>query len=114
MEIKRSNGDEPPSEPRPRPFCGAVGKGYIHVFMPQPGITADELAKSVELVAIGIGVLMRAIDPSACDMVYAEMDEGTRRHWRVHELPNVVTAKQQPPKLHLPPGMNYRQLPGSE
>ena len=111
MEAKPSNNDKPGST---RPYCGAMGRTHLHVFMPQPGITPDELAKSVELVSLGIGVMVRAAKPEACDLVYADMDEETRRHWKLLELPKVATAQRQPPKLQLPPGMNRGGLLGGK
>jgi len=102
MVSNSSDGDGRPPTPQ-RPRCGAIGQKHLHIFVPQPGITTDELAASVELLSFGVGVMIRAVPPEVCDKLYEAMDEGTSRHWVVQEISQVAMA-QKPKGLHLPPG----------
>ena len=102
-DVSRNNGAHPGSR---RPHCGAVGEKHLHFFAPQPGITTDELAESVELLMFGIGVLIKVLKPAACDVVYEGMKEETKRHWQVCDTPKVgvVGVAGKPKGLFLPPG----------
>jgi len=99
--VSQSNGDLPN---KLHPRCGARGEKCVYVFVPQPDITAHELALSLELLFFGIGVCMNASPPQACDIVYGNMEEGARRHWRVQKISEIAVAKK-PSGLHLPPGV---------
>jgi len=86
-----------------RPYCCAMGDGCIRIFKPQPGITGDELAASVELLLFAKAAALGHAPPAACEMLYAAMDEATRRHWVVKKISKIKVA-QKPSGLQLPPG----------
>jgi len=88
----------------PHMRCATPGEKHLYIFMPQSGITPDELAAAVELVTLGIVMLIKPVARSMSDALFAEMDAPTRRHWVVQDLPKVVGVKKNN-RLHLPPGM---------
>ncbi len=116
--VAESKGDGSPSQPeKPRPRVGATGEKFFYLFMPQPGITPDQLAISMELIEYGLGVVMtdalaplarfgvavRVLPKHGCDLLYEAMDEETKGHWRAIPLSKVAVA-QKPKGLQLPPG----------
>lgn len=103
-------GDQAPLV-KPRPRCAALGVKRIYTFLPQPGITADEVAESVELLVYGIVTMTRGRGREQADALYGGMSEGGRRHWSVKEISGMpqIAVPRAPgaggrPGLKLPPG----------
>ena len=87
----------------PHPRCAAPGEKHVYVFVPQPEITADEMAASSELLMYGIAVAIKAAPRQACDILYAGMDAAVRRHWQVQDMSQIAAA-QKSKALYVPPG----------
>ena len=87
-----------------RPRCSAVGESHVYIFVPEPDITAAELAACTELLTFGIMAAVRIAPRQACDQVFASLDQTARRHWQVREL-SQIAAVQKPGRLQLPPGV---------
>jgi hypothetical protein len=93
------------------PKCGARGRRHTYLFVPEPDITAAELAAAMEILLFGFAGMLHAAPPELVDRLWNAMDEHGRRHWKCQELPQIAVPtgkmKSKPNGhggLHLPPG----------